>query len=110
MGSDARVFINYRGPDHEQVKRLAKILKRQGLDIFLDSEDIRPGQPEVLAKLTAEIRNSDVFLACIGPAGIPPQTWQTWEQSIVAQLKARTDSRRIIVVYLPGAEIDENDP
>ncbi|MDR0716565.1 MAG: toll/interleukin-1 receptor domain-containing protein [Azoarcus sp.] len=110
MGSDARVFINYSGPDLEQVKRLAKILERQGIELFLDRENIPADQPEVLAKLAGEIRDADVFLACVGPAGITESTWHSWEQSIAARLNAKTDGLRTIPVFLPGAEIDETDP
>ena len=103
-----RVFVNYNSEDATLAECLADMLEQQGIDVHLDIWEMLPGQPRVPSELAKAILNSDVFIACIGPAGISP-TWQAWEQAIAAYLAAEF-RYPLILVYLPGASIDKRNP
>lgn len=61
------VFLSYVREDQEAVDRLATQLKRRGVDVWLDREQIKPGQRWQSAIATA-IEEGAFFLACFSEA------------------------------------------
>src|SRR5689334_13839131 len=99
------VFLSYNSADRTSVERLARHLKRVGLQPWFDRWSLTPGgrwQEEIYAGLN-ESASCAVF---IGEHDIGD--WERFELS-VALIKAATDRQfRLFPVLLPG--IEEFDP
>ncbi len=57
-----KVFISYTKEDRERAERLADDLERHGVEIWIDSRDLKPGQ-NWQHEITKAIRASEYFLA-----------------------------------------------
>lgn len=62
-------FISYVREDAETVKRLARELKRAGIDVWLDRERLLPGQ-RWQDSIREAIRRGDYFIACFSPSSV----------------------------------------
>ncbi len=68
-GRQPRVFINYAREDTEAARRLYRDLKREGVEVWLDQEDLLPGQ-QWKKSIQRAIENSRYFIALISRASI----------------------------------------
>jgi hypothetical protein len=101
------VFISHSSEDKPFVRRLAEELRKRSITLFLDEEQLVPGQPWQEA-LDRAVRSAGSVLVFIGPTGIGP-----WAQSEVAYgiRQQITDSNfRVIPVLGPGASVDQLPP
>lgn len=62
------VFISYRRKDKEFTRQLDQALKREGLEVWVDWEDIPPGSTDFIEDIRVGIEGADVFLAVMSPA------------------------------------------
>jgi Domain of unknown function (DUF4062)/TIR domain len=96
---DFDAFFSYNSRDHEAVASLAARLKRDGLRIWIDVGELRPGDdwaPETRSAFVAA-RTVAVF---VGPHGISLQ--QEAELAEVLDRSRRSLRFRLIPVLLPG--------
>ncbi len=99
------VFLSYHWRDHAQVAALARRLREQKLQVFLDRWYLTPGQswPKALEATLAQCR---AVAVCIGQGEMGP--WQQREQYLALQRQASAERRGrsfpVIPVLLPGAE------
>jgi len=70
------VFLCHNSADKPSVREIADNLEHKGLRVWIDEQQIRPGEMWQDA-LEAEIANIGSALVCIGPSGIGP--WQQLE-------------------------------
>lgn len=61
------VFVSYVREDAEQVERLANDLRKHGIEVWLDKNDILPGQDWKIA-INDAIRKGAFFIACFSDA------------------------------------------
>lgn len=99
------VFLSYHWRDHELVEGLARLLREQGLQVFLDRWYLTPGQswPKSLEANLAQCR---AVAVCIGQGDMGP--WQQREQylALERQVSAERSGQHfpVIPVLLPGGE------
>src|ERR1700736_3800267 len=97
------VFLSRSSADKPAVEELARRLKREGIEAWLDRWNLIPGNrwQRDIEKALAESETCAVF---VGPSGFGP--WQDEEMRAAIDLRVRDSSRRfrVIPVLLPGAE------
>lgn len=70
MKNEKRAFISYSHDDHEFVRRLADALNRNGVPLFFDEWDIRPGD-SIIRKIFEEgLAKSDFFFVVLSKASV----------------------------------------
>lgn len=94
------VFLSHASPDKATVEELARELKRNNLEPFLDKWHLVPGEPWQEA-LEEALDRSQTFAVFIGPGGVGP--WQHEEMRDALDARVRDKTRRLIPVLLPGA-------
>ncbi len=94
------VFLSHNSADKPAVLELAKRLKAAGVEPFLDSWHLVPGEPwqEALETAIDVSRTCAVF---VGPSGFG--TWENEEMRAALSRRAHNQEFRVIPVILPGA-------
>jgi hypothetical protein len=103
--SKRRLFLSYAREDHESVAKLYRKLQASGYRPWMDTEDIPPGA-DWEQEITAAIRNSDYFLACLSSQSIEQKTILKREIQTaldIWRLKSRSD------IYLIPVRIEKGD-
>ncbi len=96
------VFLSHAGTDTEPARRLAEILRRSGVDVWFDKDDLQPGDPW-MAGLEDAISHSSAMLVYIGRLGI--QAWVDREVRLGLVCNTRDrNSFRFIPVLGEGAD------
>jgi TIR domain len=88
----SHVFISYSRCDQEVVDRIAKRLRAQGLTVWVDRDDIQPGQRWKPA-IKEAIRNGAAFLACFSQESLSLQRSYMNEELVQAIEEIRIRSR-----------------
>ena len=94
------VFLAHNSQDKPEVKAIASQLKRRGLKVWIDDEQILPGRPfqDVIQQALQNVKSAAIF---IGTEGLGK--WQILElRSLISRL-VEADIP-IIPVLLPGVE------
>jgi hypothetical protein len=98
------VFLAYNSKDKPFVRQVYQQLKDQGLQPWIDEEEVAPGTSfqDEIQRIIRQIKTAAI---CIGPQGLGP--WQVFEQR--AFIARCVESKiPVIPVLLPGvAEIPE---
>jgi len=94
------VFLAHNSQDKPQVRAIANKLKRRGLKVWLDEEQILPGRPfqDVIQKALQNVRCAAIF---IGSGGLGK--WQILESRSLLTRFVDADIP-LIPVLLPGVE------
>jgi CHASE2 domain-containing sensor protein len=100
------VFLSHNSQDKPAVRALAAALRRRGLTVWVDEQELAPGRPwqEGLEEVIQTVRSAAVML---GPSGLGP-----WEiEEMRACLSEGVDrDLPIIPVLLPGAPAEPRLP
>jgi len=96
---DFDAFLSHHSADKPLIRELRRRLQAQDLRVWLDEDDLRPGQ-RWQDGLAAGILASASGLVCIGASGIGP--WEDEQQQAALDLAAH-EQRPVIPVLLPGA-------
>jgi len=93
------VFLSHATPDKPVVEELARILRMQGIEPWLDIWNLIPGEP--WQKVVEDALESCVTCAvCLGPSGTGP--WQNEEMRTAIERRVSGKERfRVIPVLLP---------
>jgi len=96
------VFLSYNRVDGRAVEEIAGRLRRSGLQPFLDTWHLIPGEKwqPALEKALEQSRSAAIF---IGPSGISPWHNEEMQAAIGRAIRSR-DEYRVIPVLLPGAD------
>ncbi|WP_171977809.1 toll/interleukin-1 receptor domain-containing protein [Brasilonema sennae] len=94
------VFLAHNSQDKPQVKAIASELKRRGLKVWIDEEQILPGRPfqDVIQQAISNVKSAAIF---IGSQGLGK--WQVMELRILISQCVDADIP-VIPVLLPGVE------
>lgn len=93
------VFLSHNSKDKPLARTLKAWLETNGLRVWFDAEELRPGLPW-LTLLEQGIRSSKAVAVLFGPAGIGP--WEDEEMQSALQLAVR-NKLPVIPVVLPDA-------
>lgn len=96
---DFDVFLSHNGNDKPIVRQLKVLLARNGLKVWLDEDELRPGIPWQRL-LEAGIRSSESVAVLVGSDGLGP--WEDEEMQGALRLAVDNDSA-VIPVLLPGS-------
>jgi hypothetical protein len=99
-------FLASNSADKDEVRRLHDRLQRQGLRVWRDETELRPGDLDQEG-LEAGILGAAATLVCVAGSGVGP--WQRQEMRAALALAVRT-ARRVIPVLLPGAAAQPDLP
>ena len=100
MGAQRFVFLSHNSVDKLAVEEIARRLRAAGIEPWLDSWHLVPGEKwqPALEKALAEARASVVF---VGPSGVGP--WQDEEMRVAIDRRVGDPAYRVVPVLLPGA-------
>lgn len=92
------VFLSHNSQDKPAVRALAEALRERGLTVWLDEEDLLPGDPwqEVLEEV---LQTCPAAAVLVGPSGLGP--WQAPEVRVSLDQFVRRRAR-VLPVLLPG--------
>ncbi len=91
------VFLSHNSRDKPAVRELKRLLVARGLRVWLDEDELMPGE-HWQSGLVRAIANSAAVAVCIGPAGVGP--WEDEEMQAALGLAVK-DRRRVIPLALP---------
>ena len=94
-------FLSYNSQDRLVVEELARWLRDQKLELFLEEWELAPGR-EFQPALAEGLRDSKTCVVFLGPSGLGP--WQKQELQVAIDKRARDEAFHVIPVLLPGAE------
>jgi hypothetical protein len=94
-------FLSYNSQDRLAVLEVYGRLKREGLEPYLEWEDLPPGV-EYQAALAQALHESMTCVVFLGPSGLGP--WQKQELQVALDKRARDQAFHVIPVMLPGTE------
>lgn len=109
LGRKPHVFVSYIREDREAVERLCAEFKRNGVEVWLDREKIRPGERWQIA-IRRAIEEGAFFIACFSPAyGNRSKSYMNVELTIaVEQLRSRPADRAwFIPILLEGGAVPD---
>ena len=92
------VFLSYANADREIASRLAKDLNAQGIEVWQDIADIKPGEVWVQSLLNA-IRNAPNFVAIVSKNTLTRPYFSTELATAIAASQT-SNSRRILPVLI----------
>jgi hypothetical protein len=94
------VFLAHNSQDKPQVKAIASELKKRGLKVWIDEEQILPGRPfqDVIEQAILNVKSAAIF---IGSGGLGK--WQAMELRILISQCVDADLP-VIPLLLPGVE------
>jgi hypothetical protein len=95
---DFDVFLSYHAPRRAEVERIARVLKAQRLNPWLDDWEIAPGS-EFRGEIERVMERCRAFAVFIGPEGVG--VWQGREIGSACQAAKR--GLRLVPVLLGGA-------
>ena len=106
VGHEYDVFLSHNSTDKQLVEEVAKLLKSEGLQPFLDKWHLVPGDPWQEA-LEEALERSTTVAVLFGPKG--PGPWHH-EEMRAALESAVQDGKRIIPTVLPGGDRSQLPP
>jgi hypothetical protein len=98
----AKVFISHRLVDTTEAARLAADLRRLGHQVWLDADEVRPGD-SIVQKIDEGLANADYLVLCYSSAGVAsPWTSREWMSTLSRQLNGV--GVRLIPIRLTGGQ------
>ena len=98
---DVQVFLSHAGEDAAAVKELAERLRQAGVNVWLDVDELQPGDDWMQA-LEEALDGSDAFAVYIGRSGIA--RWIGREVRVALDRNAKDPRFRFIPILGPGAD------
>ena len=111
MNLSQKVFVSYVREDARQVNRLIKELDKQGVHVWLDSNDLAPGEPWPDA-IRRAIKNGMFFIACFSAEfQSRSRTYMNEELNLaIGEMRLRPlDAKWFIPVKLSPCEIPDRE-
>jgi hypothetical protein len=100
-------FISYSSGDRAYVRKLAEALRGRSRSVFLDVEQLKPGEPWQEA-LDQAVRSARSVLVLVGKSDIGP--WAQAEIAYAIRRQIEDPSFRVIAVIGPGASPEQLPP
>ncbi|HUP43090.1 MAG TPA: TIR domain-containing protein [Thermoanaerobaculia bacterium] len=100
-GTAPQVFLSHAGEDAAAVKELAHRMRQAGLDVWLDVDELQPGD-EWMRELEVALDGSEAFAVYIGRTGI--MRWIGREVRVALDRNTQDPRFRFIPILGPGAD------
>jgi predicted ATPase len=97
------VFLSHSSKDKPAVRELAQRLKADGLRVWFDEWEIRPGQ-HFLKKINEGLETSKVLVVCMSQQ-LFDSDWLTQEYDAILSRDPTNEERRLLPLRLDDAEI-----
>ncbi|HTY21934.1 MAG TPA: toll/interleukin-1 receptor domain-containing protein [Desulfomonilaceae bacterium] len=97
-----KVFLSHQSGDKPFVTALAECLRRNGVEVFFDTWDIRPGD-SIPGEIEAGLSSADIFLYVLSPAALASK-WVQAEYHASLYRKLNDHSIRIIPILRHDVE------
>ncbi|MEI8017445.1 MAG: toll/interleukin-1 receptor domain-containing protein [Schlesneria sp.] len=100
------VFLSHNSVDKPAVEELARRLKADGIEAWLDKWHLVPGTPwqPALEQALADSMSVAVF---VGPSGISPWQDEEMRAAISKRVRQKDNEFRVIPILLPGGTREE---
>lgn len=98
---DPLLFLSHAGEDSGAARELAGILREAGLSVWLDVEELKPGDAW-MPSLEAALRKADAFAVYVGRSGV--SHWVDREVRVALDRNTREPDFRILPILGPGAD------
>src|SRR6516164_8586504 len=95
------IFLSYNSEDHAVVEEIARKLRDEGLEPFLDRWYLAPGA-RWRSKLEDTLSSCKAVAIFVGPSEMG--SWQQREVDVALDLQSRSPNLPVIPVLLPGCE------
>lgn len=96
-----QVFLSHAGEDAAAVKELAQRMRQAGIDVWLDVDELQPGD-EWMRELEVALDGSEAFAVYIGRTGI--MRWIGREVRVALDRNTQDPRFRFIPILGPGAD------
>jgi len=103
MPSQPQAFISYSRADRQSIIPLASLLADLGLNVWLDTRDIQPGEVFVEA-ISNAIASADVYVVALSPTSMASD-WVRHELGIALTLETETGNPKVLPVLLAKTDI-----
>src|SRR5262249_54501362 len=94
-------FFSYNSQDRSVVEQIARRLRAEGLNPYLEVDELAPGRI-VQPSLVKALSDSRVCVIFLGRSGVGP--WQSEELQLAINRRVGGPEFHVIPVLLPGAE------
>jgi TIR domain/AAA domain len=102
------VFLSYAPSDRDRVDTLRQRLRRDGVKVWVDKEQLSPGQ-DWRSEISDAIRSADCFLVCLSREAVNSQGYFQLETRLALEVaEERTAGAFLIPVRLEECEVPEN--
>ena len=95
------VFLSYNSADHGMVENIARKLRDEGLEPFLDRWNLAPGM-RWRSQLEKTLGSCKAVAIFVGPGEMG--SWQQREVDVALDLQSRSPNLPVIPVLLPGCQ------
>ena len=93
------VFLSHNSRDKDQVRQLAKLLEQRRIKVWLDEEQLVPGEPWIKG-LERGLQTSKAVAVCLGRHEMG--RWQDPEMQVALNLATKSELL-VMPILLPGA-------
>src|SRR3954468_17958084 len=97
----AHVFLSHSSADSAGAKAVAQLLRNTGVDVWLDLDQLMPGE-EWQKALENALQDSSHFVVLVGDAGVP--RWVDREVRYALDRNTQDPAYRVIPLLGPGSK------
>src|SRR5438128_1405215 len=98
------VFLSHSGEDSPAAKELARILGRNGLDVWLDVDQLTPGD-RWIQRLEEGLHRATAMIVYVGKSGV--RHWVDQELRVALDRNTKEPDFRLVPVLGPGANPED---
>jgi hypothetical protein len=103
MPDGINVFLSHNAADKPFVRRVARDLESQGVDVWLDEWSIRPGE-SISSKIEEALQEYDLFLIVLTPSSVQSE-WVKEELRVAYRLRIGKSRQKIIPILRKKCKI-----
>jgi hypothetical protein len=98
-----KAFISYSHSDRAKVVPLASYFDHLGVEVWMDTKDLRGGE-SIIEAVSEAIANSDIYVVCLSPSSVG-SPWVRQELQLALTLETQGEKPRVLPVLLSKTDI-----
>ena len=95
-----KLFLSHAGSDADLARKLASALRQAGLEVWLDLDDLKPGD-RWMEGIESALDEADAFAVLVGASGV--RSWVDRETRVALSKNTAAPSFRVIPILGPGS-------